>query len=75
MIYAMSDIHGHYDLFSKRIEHIKPLLQENENKLILLVDYIDRGNQSFECIRLAFDLEQEFGKEKVIVLKGNLIDI
>lgn len=71
MIYAMSDIHGHYDLFSKRIEHIKPLLQDNENKLILLGDYIDRGNQSFECIRLAFDLEQEFGKEKVIVLKDN----
>lgn len=71
MIYAMSDIHGQYDLFSKRIEQIRPLLQDNENKLILLGDYIDRGNKSFECIKLAFDLEQEFGKEKVIVLKGN----
>lgn len=71
MIYAISDIHGQYDLFSKRIEQIRPLLQDNDNKLILLGDYIDRGNQSFECIKLAFDLEQEFGKEKVIVLKGN----
>ncbi|MGN0378360.1 MAG: hypothetical protein ACI4EU_02085 [Butyrivibrio sp.] len=32
-------------------------------------DYIDRGNQSYECIKIAFDLEREFGKEKVIVLK------
>lgn len=71
MLYAMSDIHGQYDLFSKRIEQIRPLLQDNDNKLILLGDYIDRGNQSYECIKLAFDLEQEFGKEKVIVLKGN----
>lgn len=71
MIYAMSDIHGQYDLFSKRMEQIRPLLQGNDNKLILLGDYIDRGNQSFECIKLAFDLEREFGKEKVIVLKGN----
>ena len=39
--------------------------------MILLGDYIDRENQSFECIRLAFDLEREYGKEKVIVLKGN----
>lgn len=66
----MSDIHGQYNLFVKRIEQIKPLL-EDDNKLILLGDFIDRGNKSFECLKLAFDLEQEFGKEKVIVLKGN----
>ena len=64
MIYAMSDIHGQYNLFVKRIEQIKPLL-EDDNKLILLGDFIDRGNKSFECLKLAFDLEQEFGKEKV----------
>lgn len=32
MIYAMSDIHGQYDLFSKRIGQIRPLLQDNDNK-------------------------------------------
>ena len=36
MIYAMSDIHGQYDLFSKRIEQLRPLLQANDNKLIVL---------------------------------------
>ena len=56
----MSDIHGQYNLFVKRIEQIKPLL-EGDNKLILLGDFIDRGNKSFECLKLAFDLEQQFG--------------
>lgn len=70
MIYAMADIHGQYELFAQRVEQLRPLLQDN-NKLILLGDYIDRGPKSYECLRLAYDLEQEFGKEKVIVLKGN----
>lgn len=71
MLYAMSDIHGQYELFANRVKQIRPLLQDNEGKLILLGDYIDRGNKSFECLRLAFQLEQDFGKENVIVLKGN----
>lgn len=71
MIYAMSDIHGQYDLFEKRIEQIRPFLLRGDNKLILLGDYIDRGNKSYECLRLACDLEMEFGRDKVVVLKGN----
>lgn len=70
MIYAMSDIHGQYDLLAKRIEQIRPLLK-GDNRLVLLGDFIDRGNRSYECIKLAYDLEQEFGRDKVIVLKGN----
>ena len=41
MIFAMSDIHGKYELFEKRITQIKQLLKEKDNKLILLGDYID----------------------------------
>ena len=63
MIYAMSDIHGQYDLFEMRINQIRPFLRERDNKLILLGDFIDRGNKSYECLKLAYDLEQEFGKE------------
>ena len=70
MIYAMSDIHGQYDLFVKRVEQIRPLLVGN-NKLVLLGDYIDRGDRSYECLKLAYDLEQELGRDKVIALKGN----
>lgn len=71
MIYAMSDIHGQYELFAKCVKQIKPMLQKEGNKLILLGDYIDRGSKSYECLKLAYDLEKEFGKDKVIVLKGN----
>lgn len=71
MIFAMSDIHGKYELFEKRITQIKQLLKEKDNKLILLGDYIDRGSKSYECLQLAYDLERELGTDKVIVLKGN----
>ena len=50
MIYAMSDIHGQYELFEKRIEQLRPLLEDNDSKLILLGDFIDRGNRSFDCL-------------------------
>ena len=39
MIYAMSDIHGQYELFEKRIEQLRPLLEDNDSKLILLGDF------------------------------------
>lgn len=71
MIYAMSDIHGQFDLMKKRVDQLKPLLEEDNCKLILLGDYIDRGNKSYQCLKLAYDLEREFGSKKVIVLKGN----
>ena len=70
MIFAMSDIHGQYGLLEKRVAQIKPLLHDN-NKLVLLGDLIDSGGRSYECLQLAYDLEQEFGADKVIVLKGN----
>ena len=59
------------ELFEKRIEQLRTLLKDNESKLILLGDFIDRGNRSFDCLKLAFELEQEFGRNKVVVLKGN----
>lgn len=43
MIYAMSDIHGHYEAMKKRMEQMRPLLQKGNSRLILLGDYIDRG--------------------------------
>lgn len=49
MIYAIGDIHGQYDilirLYDKIIEDIK-FKQDDENKIIFLGDYIDRGKQN-----------------------------
>lgn len=71
MIFAMSDIHGHYELMKKRIDQLIPYLAEKNNRLILLGDFIDRGDSSFQCLKAAFDLQDELGTDKVIVLKGN----
>lgn len=71
MLFAISDIHGCYEAMEKRINQIKPLLDDSNNKLLLLGDYIDRGRKSCQCLQMAHDLEQEYGRDKVIVLKGN----
>lgn len=71
MLFAISDIHGCYEVMEKRINQIKPLLNNHNTKLLLLGDYIDRGRKSCQCLQMAYDLEQEYGRDKVIVLKGN----
>ena len=71
MLFAISDIHGCYEVMEKRINLIKPLLNNPNTKLLLLGDYIDRGRKSCQCLQMAYDLEQEYGRDKVIVLKGN----
>lgn len=68
MIYALSDIHGHLDILKAALEKIELY---GENKLILLGDYIDQGPQSGETLRCIYDLQQEQGIDKVIVLRGN----
>lgn len=69
-IFAMSDIHAHYDIMQERIEQIIPAIEDG-GKLILLGDYIDRGKDSYRCLQFAYDLQEKYGEEKVIVLKGN----
>lgn len=71
MILAISDIHGNLSALKKIWDCIKPLIKYGRSKLIMLGDYIDRGHESYECLQMAHDLQQEYGKDKVIVLKGN----
>ena len=71
MYFAFSDVHGHSELMKNRIEQILPYLKEGDSRLIMLGDYIDRGRESFNCLKMAYDLQKEFGEEKVVVLKGN----
>ena len=70
MIFAMSDIHGCIEKFAERREQLLPFLEKGD-KLILLGDFIDRGPASFECLLLAKELEDKYGKDQVIVIKGN----
>lgn len=47
MTYAMSDLHGCYDLYIEMLEKIKFSL---EDTLFLLGDYVDRGDRGFDII-------------------------
>ena len=51
---AISDIHGCYDAFEELV--IRSVRLNRSDKLILLGDYIDRGEKSKEVIDLIFDL-------------------
>lgn len=71
MIFAISDVHGNLKAMKKCIKQINPYLEKGNSKLIMLGDYIDRGRESYDCLQLAFDLQQKYGGDKIIVLKGN----
>ena len=72
-IYAMSDIHGMYGPFMRRIRQLNNLetVKLGEDKFILLGDYIDVGNNSFKVLQTIHDLQIEAGTENMIVLMGN----
>ncbi|WGS65897.1 metallophosphoesterase family protein [Marinitoga aeolica] len=65
MIWAISDIHGMYEKLLKLIRKIP----END-KIIFLGDYIDRGPESKQVLDLLFKL-----KNRAIFLKGNHEDM
>ena len=68
IIYAMSDIHGHYDEFIESLPKVD--LTDTDNRLLLLGDYIDGGSQSFQVILKIIELEKKF-PDQVITLLGN----
>lgn len=67
-IYCMSDMHGFYDAFARRLEQLGEL--GGEDKLILLGDYIDYGPESGKILRRVHELQQALG-DRCIVLRGN----
>ena len=68
MIYAMSDIHGCDRQLAKNLQQVD---WGGDNCLILLGDYIDYGGESGEVLHRIYDLQKQYGNEKVVVLKGN----
>ena len=70
MIFAMSDFHGCFSAFEKRVEQLRPYLDKGD-KVLLLGDFIDRGPDSCGCLMLAKSLQDEYGKKQVVATKGN----
>lgn len=68
MIYAMSDIHGCLKELQKQMEWVD---LGGDNRIVFLGDYIDYGNSSYQVLQYILDLQRKYGKEKIVVLKGN----
>ena len=64
-MYAISDIHGCYDLLVNLFNKISPT---TDDKFIFLGDYIDRGSMSFEVIEFLLELNK---KHNCVFLMGN----
>lgn len=64
----MSDIHGHLDILKETLQNVD--LTAKNNKLILLGDYINRGDKSCETLYFVKDLSEKY-PEQVVALKGN----
>lgn len=64
----IGDIHGCFDEFKELLE--KSNFDINNDKLILLGDYIDRGPKSFEVLSFLKELDDTM-KERLILITGN----
>lgn len=67
-LYAMSDIHGKYSLFIEALGIIG--IEETQDRLILLGDYIDRGEDSLKTLLKVKELTDLY-PDRVHALMGN----
>ena len=71
IIYCLSDIHGYYSAFEYALELIIDELEKDNTKLALLGDYIHGGEEDYEVLNKIINLQNKYGKDKVIALLGN----
>ncbi|MBR1420393.1 MAG: metallophosphoesterase [Selenomonadaceae bacterium] len=65
-ILAMGDMHGHFSRALSVFRKVK--FDENQDLLIFLGDYVDRGDENLRCLRWAMEMSE---KPNVIALRGN----
>jgi len=71
MYYIIGDIHGYLDRLENLIAKLGPLTGDDD-MLIFLGDYIDRGPCSYEVIEFVMSLSMKY---QVIFLRGNHEDM
>ncbi len=71
MYYIIGDIHGMLGKLLKLYDQIKGMITENDT-LIFLGDYIDRGPSSYEVVEFLITLSKT---QKTVFLKGNHEDM
>ena len=67
-LYAISDIHGYLDEFRDALNKVN--LNDKDNRLFILGDYLDNGLQSFQVISKIIELEEVYPNQ-IITLLGN----
>ena len=67
-LYAISDIHGYLDEFRDALNKVN--LNDKDNRLFLLGDYLDNGLQSFQVISKIIELEEVYPNQ-IITILGN----
>ena len=67
--YAMSDIHGYFDVLQESMQ-VVDLKSNKSNKIIFLGDYIDYGKESLKVLYFIKRLSEEYDGQ-VIALRGN----
>jgi len=71
--FAIGDIHGCLSPLERLMEEIRPLVVPEEDALVFIGDYIDRGPESRQVVELILRIKEEF--PNVICLKGNHEDM
>ena len=69
----VGDIHGCFYTLKDLLNKVK--YNKQEDKIIFLGDYIDRGKNSYEVVSFLIDLQKEVGNNNCICLMGNHEDM
>ena len=65
-VLAIGDMHGNFNRLLNLIHKVD--FDPERDFLILLGDYIDRGDENMRCLRWAMEMSE---KKNVIALRGN----
>lgn len=68
LIYAMSDIHGETELLKEMLKLVD--LQDENNKLILLGDYVDYKSKNYDILTFIKNFQESY-RNQVVILAGN----
>jgi serine/threonine protein phosphatase 1 len=69
LIYAVGDIHGHYELLSPMLEHLKNLPIKKDDEIVFIGDYIDRGKETSAVLDALIEFGEQF--PRTVFLRGN----
>jgi serine/threonine protein phosphatase 1 len=67
--FVIGNVHGCCEELNNLLGKIEPDLKRD--RLVMLGDYIDRGPDSCGVLHTIVKLQQDFGKEHVVLLRGN----